>query len=132
MKDQNIVIEVQVPSKAQAARDAYEAVQDTKARIRGIQKLIREDMLKDPEYAQLKEQSLELGRELRFEKNKKMRQQHMLGYENQIKELKDGLKNKQLTLFAEVDKYTEETGQFILPLEDERKVIEKEYKFKKF
>lgn len=127
-----IVIEAPVQNKSEAARNAYEEVQDTKAQIRGIQKQIREDMLKDPEFAQIKEEALEANRELRFEKNKKMRQQHLIGLENRIKELKDGLKNKQLTLFTELDKYTEETGQFILPLEDERKVIEREYKLKKF
>lgn len=127
-----IVIEAPVQNKSEAARNAYEAVQDVKSQIRAVQKQIREDMLKNDDFAEVKEAALEANRELRFEKNKLMRQQHLIALENRIKELKDGLKNKQLTLFTEIDRYTEETGQFILPLEDERKVIEKEYKFKKF
>jgi len=127
-----IVIEAPVQNKSEAARNAYEDVQYTKTQIRAIQKQMREVLLKNGDYAQFKDEALEANRELRFEKNKLMRQPEYRALEEKVKQLKDGLKNKQLTLFTELDKYTSETGQYILPLEDERKVIEREYKLKKF
>lgn len=131
MKSQ-IVIERHVEPKAEAARNAYDQVAETKSKIRGLQKEVREAMLKNDDYRTVKLNALDANRELTFEKNKLLRMPDFKKKLETIDSLKNTLKTKQLTLFVELDKYTSETGQYILPLDEERKVIEREYKLKKF
>lgn len=128
----DIVVEIQVQPQAEAARNAYDQVAQTKAKIRGLQKEVREALLKNEDYRTVKADALEANRELNFEKNRLLRLPDFAKKLKEIDSLKETLKVKQLTLFTELDKYTSETGQYVLPLDEERKVIEREYKLKKF
>lgn len=126
-----IVVEQPMKQPSTDAINAYESVKEVKKQIRTLQKEMREEMLKNPDYAQCKEEALDANRELNFEKNKLLKTHEFVKRQEKIDSLKETLKVRQLTLFTELDKYTQETGIYVLPLDEGRKVIEREYKLKK-